>query len=427
MNKNAGYMLRSAILICWLLVGISVHYSCKARKNKSKDKDSLQVDSMSSDSLAKDKDMPKTLALGFEHQKNILNTVYIHEGSTELGTFDEEEIMNEGNNVKRTVSVESFYMDETEIANIHWLEYLFHVQKDSSKEFYESALPDTTVWQRELGYNDFYVSNYLRYPGFRFYPVVGISWLQANDYCLWRTAKVNEYLVKQGISIIEASKKKNKKNPKDTNAVSSSSLTTSSAAINNVIYRLPTEQEWEYAAQSFVDNQFSNPETKHKRIYPWDGNTLRSADKKLQGIFLANFKRGRGDYGGIANNKRRDGGIMTTYIYEYPPNDYGLYNMAGNVNEWVYDEYVPFSFEGEKIEDNEEEEGFLAGTQRYNKAGFSVVSNAVMRVYKGGSWQDVAYWLSPGTRRYLAQDSSTATIGLRCAMSIAGQNDKDKK
>jgi formylglycine-generating enzyme len=81
--------------------------------------------------------------------------------------------MNSRDNLERTVTVASFYMDETEVANIHWLEYLYYVKLDSSREFYESALPDTTVWARELAYNDPYVDQYLRYPGFRYYPGSG--------------------------------------------------------------------------------------------------------------------------------------------------------------------------------------------------------------------------------------------------------------
>src|SRR6185437_9863021 len=100
------------------------------------------------------------------------NLVYIEGGRTVLGSF-EEDLLKAGDNVERTVTVASFYMDETEIANIHWLEYLFFIKRDSSQEFYESALPDTTVWASELAYNDPYVDHYLRYPGFRYFPVVG--------------------------------------------------------------------------------------------------------------------------------------------------------------------------------------------------------------------------------------------------------------
>ena len=143
---------------------------------------------------------------------------------------------------------------------------------------------------------------------------------------------------------------------------------------------------------------------------------------------MANFKRGRGDYAGIAG-KLNDGAMITDYVYEYPPNDFGLYNMAGNVNEWVLDVYRPLSYQDfsdlnpirrdgtEDPESGYDSEKNPRFTGDYN----SLVTNE-LRVYKGGSWADVAYWLSPGTRRYIEQDSATASIGFRCAMIRAGTN-----
>src|SRR5690606_37626520 len=122
--------------------------------------------------------------------------VFIEGGRTTLGSMEEDIAMTR-DNIERTVTVASFYMDETEVANIHWLEYLHYLKRDSIPEVYVAALPDTTVWSRQLSFNDPYVTYYLRYPGFRFFPVVGVSWLQANDYCTWRTAKVNENLAKE--------------------------------------------------------------------------------------------------------------------------------------------------------------------------------------------------------------------------------------
>jgi hypothetical protein len=109
------------------------------------------------------------------------------------------------------VTIASFYMDEAEVANIHWLEYLHFIRTDSAEEFYKSALPDTTVWARDLSFNDPYVTYYLRYPGFRYFPVVGVSWLQADDYCTWRTAKVNERLAAGGDSKSDSKRPKRRK------------------------------------------------------------------------------------------------------------------------------------------------------------------------------------------------------------------------
>ena len=142
---------------------------------------------------------------------------------------------------------------------------------------------------------------------------------------------------------------------------------------------------------------------------------------------MANFKRGRGDYAGIAG-RLNDGALITSYIYEFPPNDYGLYNMAGNVSEWVMDVYRPMSYQDFDDLNPIRRDGFLDDVSGYNSnaeqnpQGFTSLITDKARVYKGGSWKDVAYWMSPGTRRYLDQDSATATIGFRCAMIRAGSN-----
>jgi gliding motility-associated lipoprotein GldJ len=210
-------------------------------------------------------------------------------------------------------------------------------------------------------------------------------------------------------------------------------------------YRLPTEAEWEYAAQALIGTQWLEEMQTHQRIYPWDGHALRNPYGNQMGFFLANFKRGRGDYAGIAG-RLNDGALITSYIYEFPPNDYGLYNMAGNVSEWVMDIYRPLSFQDFDDLNPIRRDGFLDEGEKYkNNArlkdpkmdpakakpedwtendpqGFTSLVSDKVRVYKGGSWKDVAYWMSPGTRRYLDQDSATATIGFRCAMIRAGSN-----
>lgn len=334
----------------------------------------------------------------------IPNMVFIEGGKTIIPLYEGDYFTN--NHLDRTIEVESFLLDETEIANIHWLEYVFYLKKDSSIEMYEAALPDTNVWRSELAFNDPIAEQYFRYQGFRFYPVVGVNWLQANDYCEWRTVMVNHYLLEQsGVDFDDSL----------------------DAADNTDIliphFRLPSEDEWEHAAQAIVSPQFQDAGSSYRRIYPWDGHTLRNPfGKQTMGTFMANFKRGRGDYGGLGK-RMNDGAFYTDNIYGYPPNDFGLYNMAGNVNEWVYDLYRPkgYTYVDKLNPDRlaQEKEMTPEELDPYHIDGrYQTLYGTNMRVYKGGSWNDVGYWLMPGNRRFIMEDSSTCTIGFRCAMKL---------
>lgn len=369
----------------------------------------------------------------FKEQPICPGLVYIEGGKTTLGVL-QEDFLFENDQIERTVSVKSFYMDETEVANVHWKEYLFYCRRDSSEEVYKAAIPDTSCWSRALSFNDAYVDHYFSYPGFRFYPVVGVSWKQVVGFCSWRTEMVKMKL--SGKSPAESGANRDswrKQNftqnsdavkPTEEQKKSAATQTTTNTVEQKAVdipeYRLPTEDEWEYAAMAIID-VWAKDENSQKRIYPWDGTNLRNPHNKKRGIFLANFKRGRGDYAGIAG-KMNDGAMITDYIYAYPPNDFGLYNMSGNVNEWVYDKYKPKLSDKDPSQDpnapvdpEAEEE---KDDEHYTLLGSDV------RVYKGGSWKDVAFWLTPGSRRFLEEDSSTATIGFRCAMDKLGGKGK---
>ncbi len=374
------------------------------------------------------------------------NLIFIEGGRTVLGTF-EEDLLNSNNHIERAVTVASFYMDETEVTNLNWLEYEYYIRLDSEEYYWRNNLPDTTVWSKDLAYNDPYVDHYYRYPGFRFFPVVGVNWRQAVNFCKWRTAVVNNKLAEEAglLDPLVGSDEAFAGAEGDIPSAAPKRIPLESGVVIPN-YRLPTEAEWEYAAQALIGTQWLDENQTHRRLYPWDGHALRNPYGKSMGYFLANFKRGKGDYAGIAG-KLNDGAMIPTYVYDYPPNDFGLYNMAGNVNEWVQDVYRPLSFQ--EMEDlnpvrinsiGDPESGYdgaytLIGNEReyteeewVNKTGlqksFSPDAPPIrrQRVYKGGSWADVAYWMSPGTRRSLFEDSATSTIGFRCAMIRAGTN-----
>lgn len=291
------------------------------------------------------------------------------EGGTFVMGRTEQDVMYDWNNMPRRVSVHSFYMDETEITNLDYREYLYwiyRVWKEDYPEVYRKALPDTLVWRSKLGYNEPYVEWYLRHPAYSEYPVVGVNWIQCNDYCTWRTDRVNEIILIRE-NILKTNPNQKAEDNFNTEAYlhyQYQGLTTrqgglidlnpNGQGIRNVRmedgillprYRLPTEAEWEYAALALIGN--TDPETdreiiKDRKMYPWTGHIARNPNDAFKGDFLANFRRGRGDYMGSAG-RLNDAGFITTPVYKYWPNDYGLYNMAGNVSEWVMDTYRPLS------------------------------------------------------------------------------------
>jgi formylglycine-generating enzyme len=405
-----------------VFAGLALASSCKSKKPSSV----KMGKNSTATGIAYNKKGGFQIDKSFKGQPTGPNLVFIEGGRFTMGAL-EEDVINTRDNLERTVSVQSFYMDESEITNSHYLEYLNGIQKDSSQEFYESALPDTLVWKNELAFNDSYVEQYLRYPGFRMYPLVGVSWTQASDYCLWRTAAVNNNIAMQNQKGDKKSKTsgKAKKGAESNKTVASSFSSGGRLKIESgkvlPAYRLPTEAEWEYAAKAMIGTQYEDENQTNQRIYPWDGPNMRTARGRKKGTMLANFKRGRGDYAGIAG-KSNDGAIITTEVYTYPANDFGLYQMAGNVNEWVQDLYRPLSYSDINDLNPVRRNDYLDKEKNYDKKNNNSLIDNKSRVFKGGSWADVAYWLAPGTRRFMDQDSATSTVGFRCAMIRAGTN-----
>ncbi len=221
--------------------------------------------------------------------------------------------------------------------------------------------PDTLCWIADFTYsfNEPWTQMYFWHPGFDEYPCVGVSWKQATAFCIWRSNLLNNYLHSEGQPFA-------------------------------MDYRLPTEAEWEYAARGGIKSG----------IYPWGGYYTRND----RGCFVANFKPLRGRY-------VDDGAAATTTVSSYAPNDFGLYDMAGNVSEWTSSAF---------------DESSYAYTHDFNpdyKYNARPDESHVMKrkVIRGGSWKDIAYYMQCGTRSYEYQDSATSYIGFRCVRDYIGE------
>lgn len=225
-----------------------------------------------------------------------------------------------------------------------------------------NIFPDTLCWIADFtySYNEPMAKMYFWHVAYDNYPVVGISWNQSRAFCIWRTNLLNNSLMQREESFVHD-------------------------------YRLPLESEWEYAARGGLD----------LAKYPWGGPYARN----IRGCFLANFKPLRGNY-------TDDGGMQTVPVGTYSPNEWGLYDMAGNVAEWTESAYDESSYAYSHDMN-----------QNYQYMAKPDDPPALKRkIIRGGSWKDVAYYLQCGSRTYEYQDTSKSYIGFRCVRSYLGNN-----
>ena len=316
----------------------------------------------------------------FQGQKVPDGMVAIEGGSFTMGQV-QDDVMFDWNTTPQQMHVRSFYLDETEVTNSEYLLFLqvtkdvFPPEEEKYKNIYNSLLPDTLVWRSSLGNTELLSESYLRHPAYSDYPVVGVSWIQAVQYCKWRTSAVNlKRLIDKGVlsNVLENdtirnffdtdlylenpyklfdgdstvykrglpdNKVRKKGAPRPEKGAFTGRQVTSLDGILSQKFRLPTEVEWEYAAKAVSGNREYN-NIRGRKKYAWDGKFTRDKSKRYKGDQLANFKQRKGNYSGLAGWSE-DGSDIPIKVKSYPPNAFGLYDMSGNVAEWVADVYRP--------------------------------------------------------------------------------------
>jgi formylglycine-generating enzyme required for sulfatase activity len=305
--------------------------------------------------------------------------------------YADRDMISYGQNRATMTSIDSFYMMESEVSNLDYLSFLKSLDQTDSI-LMKTLLPDTLVWREKGSYNEPYTQYYLRHPAYNKYPVVGVSYNQAIAFANWMTEKYNSQLDEE-------------------------------KEFKKVKFRLPTEEEWEYAARGGLEIS----------AFPWGGPYMRNADGQRMAnmlylsqsslyrdtIWIENYlsegnstqpkyvpkerflSTGASDYMGVAGNLS-DGADVTAPVHSYWPNGYGLYNMTGNVEEMV-DAYY-----------NREDT-----LHQYSASENSVKSEDPSGVTRGGSWRDTGYYGMVSIRQfYQGKDSVSSEIGFRLVMDV---------
>jgi len=259
-----------------------------------------------------------------------------------------------------SVHVDVAWVDDDHVIHVETVERELTSPKDLETHMIIGVYPDTLVWERDFenSHNEPEMFKYFGHPGFNDYPVVGVTWEQADAFCHWRT-----------------------------------DFFANNSGQNAQPYRLPNEAEWEFAARG--GRKFAT--------YPWGGNYVRNE----KGCYLANFKPYHGGY-------EPDGAVKTWAVAQYRPNDFGLFDMAGNVAEWTCSQFINSS----SVYVHDLNPTFIYRARRSDP---EVLKRKVIR---GGSWKDISYYLQCGSRTYEYQYEARSYIGFRCVRSIVGDKHK---